>query len=694
MISSNLLKIVMADRDDTVPDPASERPGIPQFTARDLHELMENELSEGSYGTVYSLRGFPGLAVKEIRIDGQNKNVTRAISFEIAVLIKLSHPNIIRYHQVIEDGDFIYIIMDQYDGNLEHFLTKHKRKRIQVPTELIYSILEQIISALAYLHGVQGVDANRDPYQGIVHRDLKPANILVSEDGSKIALADFRLCRSAMTSGTTRAGSPAYMASETLLYNSTSPASDIWALGVIIYELATLKRLDFLGDKEPRHVFTSGWKPDLSAIEDVSIRIILERIFVLDPEERPTAKELAGIFQAPSTSPEGHSPHTTAWETAMKDANARIASLERERSIMSAEMDALRKELEALKLANKHADKHDEEASQVKEALTPEEVDNSGVTAPKKAGTRNDVEAVKALVTKQKKLRNSDGRTALMHAAESGSTDALRILLEYEKGMKDNQDHNALYHALKNGHTEAAKVIVPHNDSTDRNDITGLMQAAERNDLKVVRELIPLQRKRRADRITINGWIIFKETALMRAVICGHLEVARLLMEHEGSLKDGIGRTALIFAAKSGHAECVELLLEKEASIRDNQSWTALMWAVYNNKLECAKLLLEKEACMQARNGMTALMYAAENGHVECVNLLVAKEGSMQNRWGSTALMIAAERNHVECVRLLTEKEKDIKTTRTWSGFPPGTTALDIAKERGHTEIVSILNDE
>ncbi|ESU39484.1 Hypothetical protein GSB_155335 [Giardia duodenalis] len=87
------------------------------------------------------------------------------------------------------------------------------------------------------------------------------------------------------------------MAPETLIYNSTSPASDIWALGVIIYELTTLKRPNFLGDKEPRHVFTSGWRPDLSAVKDEFTRMILEKIFVLDPIERPTAGDIAILFQ-------------------------------------------------------------------------------------------------------------------------------------------------------------------------------------------------------------------------------------------------------------------------------------------------------------------------------------------------------------------------------------------------------------
>ena len=82
------------------------------------------------------------------------------------------------------------------------------------------------------------------------------------------------------------------MAPETLLEGKATPASDIWSLGVIIYELAALKRPNFLEGKEPKDVFINGWKPDLSAVEDDSIRIILEKIFVLDPAKRPAARSL------------------------------------------------------------------------------------------------------------------------------------------------------------------------------------------------------------------------------------------------------------------------------------------------------------------------------------------------------------------------------------------------------------------
>ena len=124
---------------------------------------------------------------------------------------------------MIVDDSFAYVVTDRYHDTLGSVIISHMRTREPVPKELLLSILRQITSALAYLHSAHGVDTNGGPYQGIVHRDLKPDNILISEGGSRLALADFGLCKDALRSGATLAGTKPYMAPETLLYNSTSP---------------------------------------------------------------------------------------------------------------------------------------------------------------------------------------------------------------------------------------------------------------------------------------------------------------------------------------------------------------------------------------------------------------------------------------------------------------------------------------
>eukprot|EP00701_Giardia_intestinalis_P000319 XP_001704143.1 Kinase, NEK [Giardia lamblia ATCC 50803] len=118
---------------------------------------------------------------------------------------------------------------------------------------MILSAMKQVAAALAYLHGVNGAN-NR----GLVHCDLRPANIFISADGERFIIAGLGLCKDALWSESTLMGVAVYMAPEVLLRNESSPASDVWSLGVILYELTTLRRLDFLGGKEPAEVFVTG----------------------------------------------------------------------------------------------------------------------------------------------------------------------------------------------------------------------------------------------------------------------------------------------------------------------------------------------------------------------------------------------------------------------------------------------------
>ena len=131
-----------------------------------------------------------------------------------------------------------------------------------------------------------------------------------------------------------------------------------------------------------------------------------------------------------------------------------------------------------------------------------------------------------------------------MIAAKKGQTEAVKVFLEHEKGMSDGQSHDALYHALKNGHTEVAEIVLPHEDPTDENSVTALMQAAARGDAEMVELLIPIQK----------------------------------------GAKDKDGSIAFVHALKNKHTDVALLLRESEAS-----SWTPLMCAAVAGDVEAAK---------------------------------------------------------------------------------------------------------
>ena len=381
----------MIDKDAHALDPPLKRLGAPVFDLRELREREGGVLGRGAFGVVRFIEGYPGLAVKEARLDGLGESALRSLRFELATLTTFFHLGILRYYQMLEDGDFIYIIMNCYYDTLEKILIKHMRWREPVPIRMIV--------ALAYLHSVHGVDANEDPYQEIVHRDLKPANILVSEDGNRLVLADFGLCRSAMTSSTTRVGSPAYMAPETLLEGKATPISDIWSLGVIIYELATLKRPNFLGDKEPRHVFTSGWRPDLSAIKDDFIRLILEKVFVLSSEKWPTARSFQELLN-PSISSMGMLRlRIASLEDALGAAGARTGALGEAIAALKGRIDAQSAEIASLRAGNRVAALSEAERQSVQTSKSSLDLNKHRPSNPQ-AASRNAISLLRSLASK------------------------------------------------------------------------------------------------------------------------------------------------------------------------------------------------------------------------------------------------------------------------------------------------------
>ncbi|ESU45140.1 Hypothetical protein GSB_150562 [Giardia duodenalis] len=274
---------------------------VPTLSLDELNRCRGQLLGGGAFGKVYAIEGFPGLAMKEIYLSGQPDRHKEITKFELEALSRFSHPGVLKYYQVLTNGDFVYIVMDRYYGDLQHFIADHRRTQKPIPKELLLSILKQLASALAYIHDSTKVDANGNSLPAVVHRNLKPADVLISKDGDRVAIADFRLCKDAQHDGITFAGSPSYMAPEIFIHRKTSPASDIWALGVIIYELATLERPSFSrcwNPEDAKEHFVDEWKPDLSDVKDDFIRGILERIFIIDPEKRPTAEDLSGMVSA------------------------------------------------------------------------------------------------------------------------------------------------------------------------------------------------------------------------------------------------------------------------------------------------------------------------------------------------------------------------------------------------------------
>ncbi|MDO9710935.1 serine/threonine-protein kinase [Paracraurococcus lichenis] len=142
----------------------------------------------------------------------------------------LFHPNIVSVLDFGEDNECAWIVMELVDGETLRALLD---RGVRLDTPAIVQLMGQILSALGYTHS-----------RGVVHRDIKPENVMLTRD--RVAkITDFGIARiedASMTVVGTMLGSPAYMAPEQVLCEPVDHRADLWAAGVILYQLLTGER--------------------------------------------------------------------------------------------------------------------------------------------------------------------------------------------------------------------------------------------------------------------------------------------------------------------------------------------------------------------------------------------------------------------------------------------------------------------
>jgi serine/threonine protein kinase len=205
-----------------------------------------NELGKGAMGIVYLAKD-PVIgrmvAIKTIRVsqggddDSESREFRERFVREAQTAGILSHPNIVTIHDIGEDTESrtSFIAMEYIEGrNLKSLLGDKKKFN----WDEIADLIAQIAEALDYAHR-----------KGIIHRDIKPANIIMTTDG-KIKITDFGITKIASSNLTTTGqflGTPNYMSPEQVSGAPVDGRSDIFSLGVVLYELLT-NRKPFLGD--------------------------------------------------------------------------------------------------------------------------------------------------------------------------------------------------------------------------------------------------------------------------------------------------------------------------------------------------------------------------------------------------------------------------------------------------------------
>ncbi len=269
----------------------------PTFSEFGRYKVVET-IGKGAMGMVY--KGMdPAIdrpvALKTIRLDfavdpSEVEELKERLIREAKAAGKLSHPNIVTIYDVGQQGEFQYIAMEYLKG---HTLEKLIKRGMEWNYKILANIIIQVCDALDYAHS-----------KGIVHRDIKPANIMVLDD-FKIKVMDFGIARfdaTNMTQTGVAMGTPNYISPEQLQGRPASARSDIFSVGVVMYELLTGEK-PFKGETITALIYNilntqpappSSTNPKIPRFFDR----VVERATAKNPEERyQTAREASFVLR-------------------------------------------------------------------------------------------------------------------------------------------------------------------------------------------------------------------------------------------------------------------------------------------------------------------------------------------------------------------------------------------------------------
>ena len=168
------------------------------------------------------------VAIKTFKIDANDEDAVKRFNREAKAVTSLSHPNIVSIYDVENEGEFYYLILEYVEGmTLKDYMIKNPR----LPIETIVHIAKQIASGLSHAH-----------QNGIIHRDIKPQNILMNENLT-CKITDFGIARAygdtTVTQTNQMLGTVYYLSPEQARGNVATAQSDIYSLGILIFEMIT-----------------------------------------------------------------------------------------------------------------------------------------------------------------------------------------------------------------------------------------------------------------------------------------------------------------------------------------------------------------------------------------------------------------------------------------------------------------------
>ena len=257
----------LSEDEDTGQEEETEAPSEPTSTAATLainsytpgmlgRYRVLKELGRGAMGLVYlgkdpTIQRF--VAIKTMRLDQVDsddklQDVKARFFREAESTGRLSHPNIVTIYDAGEENDLGYIAMELIEGTP---LKQWARKPNLMPVNEVLLTVATVADALDYAH-----------QQGVVHRDIKPANIMLTKD-RVVKVMDFGIAKMASSSKTQTnivMGTPTYMSPEQIAGKKVDGRSDIFSLGVVLFELLT-GQLPFTADNLSAVLFSIAHHP-------------------------------------------------------------------------------------------------------------------------------------------------------------------------------------------------------------------------------------------------------------------------------------------------------------------------------------------------------------------------------------------------------------------------------------------------
>lgn len=244
------------------------------------YRLVE-EIARGAIGTVWRAvdeRTGEPVAVKQLRPEAAAQpELVASFRTEAAILAGLDHPSVIRVRDFVGSA----LVMDLVDGE---DLRQRVRRDGPLPPAVAANVVAQVADVLAYLHE-----------QGVAHGDVKPGNLLVPADGGPVLLADFGVARRMKGELAVRPthATPEYVAPEVVAGGAPSPASDVYALGIVLFELLC-GRSPYRGGSPAEVLRRHGTctpvpPPGLPPV----VWPVIEVCLAPDPADRPIARSVA-----------------------------------------------------------------------------------------------------------------------------------------------------------------------------------------------------------------------------------------------------------------------------------------------------------------------------------------------------------------------------------------------------------------